>query len=360
MKIKMKKKNIIILAASILALCVFSGFSYYFYYGSICERTRHAFDFGSGAMKMKSAIVDVCKNRIIQVLANTSKYTQFEKCSVTDEAGNRVIPEDCVNRAKIAFSELQKDFNVSCNKDECAGIATAWARRTDNADSILDVFRKSGINLKKISQEQEGSISYYSVLYGNNIHDTDENDIIVWDIGGASFQFSTLDEDGKLYTYKGPYGISNFEREIRERYNVLDASYSPYISGKALAHAMLDASKNIGEKLALDKVLGKKLKSDRVMVFAVGGPMSQGFNKQMYVPSNVYKTEIERKAIEFQDKTFDNIRNMYPLLPPEYVKSAQAASILVYGIMNGAGIERMQILDSAMTDYILVADEFYK
>jgi exopolyphosphatase/guanosine-5'-triphosphate,3'-diphosphate pyrophosphatase len=352
---KKRHKFFLIKIITILILSV-SFFAHHYFYREFCLEDRYAFDFGSGAIKAKAVSFDTCSNKIHKVFAQYDKPVKFANCMVKKESGHGFeINRQCIQQAMIEFNNFEDELHISCQKDKCAGVATAWARKADNVDIIIDSLRAIGVKIKVLSQEEEGLYGFYSVVKSRTTSDTDVQDIIVWDIGGGSFQLATLDENNKLHVYHGPHGVESFERELRLVKNLPHTDKSPFFVSTELDDALNYAYEKYGKPVTLDPVIYKKLATNKnIKVYGIGGPMTKGFKKQMYIPATMKQDDLVRTAKIFEHKTPEEIKNRYfPEVPGHYTASAQISCILVHGVMKGAGIKTVEILDNTLSEYVL-------
>src|SRR5262249_53971808 len=61
-----------------------------------------------------------------------------------------------------------------------------------------------------------GELGMKAVIANPACPPPDINEVIVWDIGGGSFQMSYMNELGGIKVYNGAFGASNFAQKIHE------------------------------------------------------------------------------------------------------------------------------------------------
>ena len=356
-----RKRKFILIKIIIIFFIIFSFLAQYFLYHKFCLETRYAFDFGSGAIKSKAVEFDVCINKTHKVFGQFDKPIKFINCLKLDDNRVYFIDEKCLNRATIEFNNFEEEYNISCKKSKCAGVATAWARKASNVKTIIDALAKQGVQMKILSQHDEGIYAFNAVIKSGEIDNIDSKDVIVWDIGGGSFQLSMLDENNKVYVYHGAHGIESFEKEIRNVLHNNLYNHSPFFSNEALKIAMNYAYEKYGHPILQDKVILKKFKDNpKVKIYAIGGPMTKGLKKQMYVPKTATLENLYKTAKIFEDRSEGDVYwNSFPELPIHYVKSAQISLILIHGIMKGIGVNQINILDTSISDYVMYEKELW-
>lgn len=325
----------------------------------ICTEKRFAFDIGSGAIKAKAALVNHCKGILVENLGNYVVHNKFVNCLIKSN-GTNDISVDCFNRGLAAIDDIEHHYGIKCGKAKCAGVATAWARKATNGDKIIQGFHERHVNVDIVTQEQEGEIAFKAARSHKEVQRNNENNIIIWDIGASSFQLTTLDNDGKFHVYNGPFGIETYEHVLRSKYGVYQSDEMPYFTASQLQDAFATASEEVGKAVLDDPIIAEKLKDPKVKVFAMGRPMHSGLKIDLNLPENLQEDLLIAVANKFAGKTPEEMKAMYSNLPDHFINSAQASIILIYGIMHGAGIKEINILDSTMNDYVLTEPKFWE
>ncbi len=343
-----------------LVLLVFTGLIVFYLISShVCTEKRYSFDIGSGSIKAKAALVNHCKGVLVENLGNYVVHNKFVNCLINSNGTNN-ISVDCFNKGLAAVDDIEHHYGIKCSEEKCAGVATAWARQATNSDNIIQGFRDKHINVEIVSQEQEGEIAFKSARAHKDVKRVSEKNIIVWDIGAGSFQLTTLDDEGKLHVYHGATGIETYEQVIRSKYKIHQSDELPYLTDAQLKEALETASKDVGNLVLNDPVIAKKLMDPKVKVFTMGRPMYWGLKIDLELPANLNKEKLVDTALKFSGKTADEMKTLYHNLPDHFIYSAQASLVVIYGIMNGAGIKEINILDSTMNDYVLTEPKFWQ
>jgi hypothetical protein len=100
------------------------------------------------------------------------------------------------------YIQISTDLGVT----SIQAIATEVFRKCGNGSTYIQLVKQLGIEVRIITQELEAELGFCSVLsaYGS----TEEN-AVVWDSGGASFQITSKDPTSSdLRVYKGGLGTS--------------------------------------------------------------------------------------------------------------------------------------------------------
>ena len=343
----------IFISLLLIAIAPLSYYAFLYNKEHSCNELRYSFDIGTGAMKSRVALVDKCTNKIVKVFAKSERPTRFEQCMVLNAKGENEITEECMKRVISEFKQIENDFNMSCLTEKCAGVATAWARKAANSDKMIDMFKENGLHLKKIPQETEGVFSFEAVRNSHLLDNIDDQKLVVWDIGGGSFQFTTLDKDGKVHVHNGPHGIESFEKEIRRVFNLPGNDDHPFFSNELLDKVINYAATSYGKPTHDDALIATKLQDPEVVIVAVGGPFVKGFKEQMDMPQDLTVEDISHVLMTFENKTPSEVALQYPKLPESYRVTVQSSLILIKGIMIGAEINKVKILPVGLSDYVL-------
>ncbi len=357
-----RRRKFVLIKFVILFVIIFSFLAHHYFYHEFCIETRYAFDFGSGAIKSKAVEFNVCTNKIHRIFGQFDKPIKFIHCLVPSGNGTHHVDEKCINRALIEFNNFESEYNISCHKNKCAGVATAWARKADNVDLIIKSLERNGVTMKVLSQSDEGLYGFNAVLNSPDVSGLDPQNVVVWDLGGGSFQLTMLDDTGKIHVYHGPHGVESFERELRKEFNLPSDKPMPFFAGEELEKALEYAYEKYGRAILEDKVIAAKLKNNpKVQVYGIGNPLTKGIKKQMYVPQHATLEDLKNTALIFENRNADDVYwNSFPELPLHYVKSAQISLILIHGIMQGLGVKKIDIIDTTLADYLLYEKDLWR
>lgn len=168
---------------------------------------RTAIDFGSGALKMQTALVDPSEGRIIgkPVLV---KYLTLSLTEHVAAQGGR-ISEEMVQKILDILQNLKKEVQqVSVQagypSPQFRGVATAVFRKAENGMDLLRIFDEQlGLKFHMLSQDEEGKLGFLTAkaLYSDIL----ETSLLAWDSGNGSFQMTS--KEGVDHTvFQGPLG----------------------------------------------------------------------------------------------------------------------------------------------------------
>ncbi len=326
-----------------------------FGFANDCIENRYSFDVGSGAIKTTGNKVDKCKGEILEKLGEHNVHIKYESC-MQNKDDRLVISQACIAQTREAIQDIEKAYDMDCASTNCAGVATAWARKASNSSDLLKLFKAEKIDIEVLPQEDEGKLGFYTAKTHLAAKNTMNENMVVWDLGGGSFQLSALGDDGDIHVYNGMYGVESFDRLIRKTF-MQDGMV--YFDKERLDKAIDYTVKRIGNKVRKDQVVRNKVQSKDVVVFAIGRPMYRGIRETLNFEEVVTKEQIYNAALTFSGKSVDEVQKMYPILPDHYIKQSQPALILIYSIMEGLGVDQIHILNAKASDYISIDERYW-
>lgn len=295
------------------------------------EQIRAAFDVGSGQTKMTVAVVDEATGRPTQVLFAEETVVLLGHDFKKNKNGllsDTILSE--LEQVLIHYRGIATDLGAQ----EMAGVATAVFRESKNgADFIQKANWELGINLKLISQSEEGRLGFLTAVASSG---KKSNEVIAWDSGGASFQITTEGDEG-LVVYEGPWGASKVLAAIAEK-----------VQGKDFSKVQTANPATLSDAIALQQIvretlrpapaqLQTQLQNPAAEVIAIGGPYSPFKIASLATGRETFTKEQIWKAINaLVDRTdLDLVR--FP--EPEMVIPRL---VLVYTVMDHFGIVKVR------------------
>ena len=133
--------------------------------------------------------------------------------AVADRAEITRMGEGLSNGGSVAPAALERTIEVIAGMAEeakragaiaTAAVGTAWLRATRDSDEVLrTILARTGVRIEEISGEEEARLAYAGVSLGLA---TDGGDVVVFDTGGGSTQF-TFGRGGQVaQRYSVPLG----------------------------------------------------------------------------------------------------------------------------------------------------------
>lgn len=181
---------------------------------------RAAFDIGSGATKLTVADVDTVSGTILKTY-----FSEERPCSFgTDwlKSSDNCLSE-LIQGKGIETLTVFKDICITHQTQQYSAIATEVFRKAKNGHIFLDkVSKLLDIPIQLVSQEIEAELGYATgiALYQNHWEqtiDSSDSTCIVWDSGGASFQFTAKNAvNNSLEFYVGAFGSGVVTRLLIE------------------------------------------------------------------------------------------------------------------------------------------------
>jgi len=314
------------------------------------ERIRAALDLGSGQTKMAIAVVDEETGYPLQILFGEERALLLGhdlKHSSTGHLSAHIIAE--LEHILIDYQQIALQFGV----EEFAGAATAVFRESKNgANVISDIQSNLGINLRLITQEQEGNIGFLSAVAASN---KKSHEVIAWDSGGASFQI-TAKNGSDLEVYKGQWGASKVVAAMIEQVQGLEFNQTQ--TPNLVTIEDVKALQTIIQKslAPLPKILQEKLNDSNVDIVAIGGPFSAfkmaviATGSEMFTKAQVWEAINGLVGIPYEELSrFPEPEMLLPRLT------------LIYAVMDQFGFEAVHYHETiGSTPGIFITPEFWE
>lgn len=301
-----------------------------------CDKRVGALDIGSGSTKLKVALVDTCKKKIIKTMLERQLPVGYKDdlSKSTDQA----ITSQTIKIGENALLELVSAAR-KLKAETIVGVATSAFRKAKNGNEIIQKYNKKfKIRLKIISQEEEARIGFLAVSSNENM---DKNKIIVWDIGGGSMQISSL-QGNKLSIYQGGMASVSFKNAIIEKISnkkVLE-TLSPNPIGQ------VNLAKAIGLSLQYGKEVDTVFDLSKTVV-GIGGVHYHSVWRQLGQKGEFYDQAMLQSILNKKVTKSDSE------LGGDYAATDVSNIILVLGFMQALGIQKVYPLKINLTDGVL-------
>ena len=307
-----------------------------------CIRERGALDIGSGSTKFTLAKVNLCENKIVQILEKKQFPLKFKEHL---SYNNGVLKEEIYQQATNELTTYFK--NIPLEKKYIKAVATEVFRQAMNGEEFVSRLSQSlGIEIHLISQEEEALLGFKGaqVVTGKKA-----SEIVVWDIGGGSMQM-TSSHLGGYHFYKGKLASVSLKNEVLKWKGKKRGSPNPlgqYLGQKALYHSAHYAKENVPSliKEAIEK--GKE-------VIGVGGVHYYSIREQLNLydntPYSYYQLEQALdKRVYFHDQQFNG-----------HYKETEATNIaLVLGHMKELNIRTVLPVKVDLATGLLFTERFW-
>lgn len=170
-------------------------------------------------MKNKYAVIDVGTNNILFLIASLSKnklnilHRDSNISALGKNMKNRFLTESAITRTKVI---LKKDINYAkLFTDNVIVVGTSCSREAKNIDILKNWLKKKfDLNYNIISGEQE---AYFNGLANLREFNKFEN-ILMFDVGGGSTEFTFLKNGSIISNQSVNLGIRRLENSYRNNY----------------------------------------------------------------------------------------------------------------------------------------------
>lgn len=170
---------------------------------------RAAFDFGSGKIKVQVADVDTTSQQILTTLYSEAIIVRLSE-DLAHQSDGKFSQAIMVQAVEVA--RTLKQAAVKFGAEEFCGVATEAYRVALNGQDLVNLYlNELSIPAKIISQDAEGKFGFLALLQETKLNPAQT---ICWDIGGGSFQITYLNKEGRLQSYKGPFGRASIKNAI--------------------------------------------------------------------------------------------------------------------------------------------------
>lgn len=306
--------------------------------------TRAGLDIGSGSTKITVATIDPKTEQIIKILYQNAVDMELRKdlSKSSDKTLSPAIETQLIDVIQKMQNEV-REFNPH----EYVGVATSVFRTAKNGPEFLARVKKAtGVAMKIISQEEEGSIGFAT---GAAVSHEDPKDIIVWDSGAGSFQLSTL-VDNKVDVYGAEFAfVPAVETLFKLRNQPVDMSIScnPISQNEALE--LIDRIKG---KLPADNQWTQK--NDKKVV-AIGDVKSIfAYTQKATGKFTFSKGDVLEAILNLSGKT-DQELSHFPA-PHKVI----IALCLVYAVMDHCGFEHVsKYVTNGNCEGLLVSPQYW-
>lgn len=304
---------------------------------------RIGLDVGSGSTKAKGVVFDSYRSSIDKELKSLNVPMGYQK-HISQSAGGHTLSEEAQVEGMQKLLDIINSFKHNgIDTIKCAGIATAWARNAYNSSDYTDLLDKFGMHIKTISQKEEGEIGY-KVAESKLMSANDNAELVVLDIGGGSFQL-THQGSYDLDVFNGPYGSSNFSKEIRDHVG----NHNSFLSTDEVS---------LAREYAKEHVNFDKVGNDDVKVAGIGQFLNLGI-KGLLDKEYVTLTDVKDLISSFSDMTFSEANAQFPKIGSEFMLAEHTNLILLEAIMEAEQVDTIHFVDAKSVDYVMLTESFW-
>jgi exopolyphosphatase / guanosine-5'-triphosphate,3'-diphosphate pyrophosphatase len=310
---------------------------------------RAAIDIGSGATKLKVAEINLKTHKIEKVLVNESFAVQYQEA--LEKSTTHTFDAEVM---KVGLEALKKSQEIAQKHQagKVIAVATASFRKAANVDDFIDqIYRETGIEVHVIDQQLEGILGFEATAAQCN---TDPKNIIVWDIGGGSFQFSTLDEKENIVVYRGLDASIPFKNHVIESIKKEDPNF--ITTPNPLSRGQVKDAESYAQSISkkVDRLFKNKISNPRTKVVGIGNIFAYGIYPLVGKKAVFTQQELNKQVHGLRGKTDKDLGE------GAYVNVAVTNPILVLGFMETLKIRQVDILDVNNADGALLYASFWE
>lgn len=309
---------------------------------------RAAIDIGSGATKLRVAEVDLKTQKIVKILNSQNFTVPYQEQLANDKEGN-FNPQ--VMQQGIDSLHEAKKIAQSYQSENIIAVATAAFRKAKNADDyISQIKQETGIDVNIIDQHLEGELAFKAVVSQFGI---EPSKLIVWDIGGGSYQLTTVNHQGKYDIFRGHDASIPFRNLVIEKIKKQNPQFvsspNPH-TAEELLHAQLHA---IRLTKKIDTLFKEKIQSPEVQIVGVGNILGMQVPR-MVKDDTVTLDQMIGAVANLVDKTDADVGG------GDFANVYVTNSILVLGLMEGLNMQKVQLADINPADGAFFHTPFWK
>ncbi len=356
---------------------------------------RCAFDIGSGATKLKVAKVHTGYQtkkilleskqdgdgfeRAIAFAANYDKITGIFLPTIQTE-GIRTLNAMLV-QAKTELKKLGVKSDMQCIGVATAIFREALAKNPHATKKLLkDIEAQTKIKISIISQHEEALLGYYGAQFALQKTNINPENILMWDVGGASMQFAAHENTNDKDIYFGGQQASEPTLQMALSLKSLPPqTKSPNPIGKT--HAQKIEKKLESEALKVGKHIREKIKKPETIVVGVGPLHRYSIQGQSRNGQNSYSLSDVKKAlderIDLSDQALVEFNEFGKVLSKaareklddkskkKLVKKAKYARtdvinlLLIYSYMKSLNIKKVRTSKVNLSEGALVSPKYW-
>ncbi len=306
-----------------------------------CLEVRAAYDIGSGATKTVEALVNICDNKIVEVLDQKDYPILYRKD--LEFSQNGAFSERIKADGIASLRNAKKKYSKA--KQHCAVATAAFRSAKDGQHFASQIHDNLGLPVEVLSQLEEGVIAYYGAL-SQGI--SQQPSPIVWDIGGGSMQLTFQDSNGNFQMQGNEIASQPFLslvlKEISNKATI-DSSPNP-INSYQIRSAIQLAKKHLMMEKPKSEAIQNKLAQGSPVV-GVGSIHNLVIQHMCNLVTqqdghSCTKQELYKVITFCAGKTDEELLPLMKTQNREFVKSYVTNMILVYAQMDLLGIDKIQ------------------
>ena len=309
---------------------------------------RAAIEIGMGGPKLLVAEVDPQTNKIIRVLRTQKYFIDFYRD--ISESPDHQLSGEAMAQGLTAFRnaiERAKGFQV----EGIVAIATEALRSAANGEQFAaEIQTVTGIPVYILDQNLEGKLAFQAVLANM---DMSGQDLVVWDVGGGSMQWTTLAPDGSYLVSCGRKGSGAFRdfiiRQIQHQNGEVGTP------NPMSAEDILGAEAHVADlSREIDRIFHEKLRNPATAVVGVGSVFGYGIRSTIGNRDLFGREELRQIVQAFMGKSDEDVGG------GEFASVEVSNAIFVHGFMQNLDIQRVRIVNVNNSDGAILYEPFWE
>jgi len=309
-----------------------------------CEDVRAAMDVGSGSTKIKVAVVDTCRLKILKVIKEDHVAIAFKENVGTDSKLPAVFIKEASEKIMSLADQAVRN-GVPVN--QIAVVATQAARDADNIGELKSLLSSRNLSFTVITQQEEAQLGHQSAGLASQLN---LSEFTSFDIGGGSFQL--VNEDGPVKMVGGHLASVSFKNHVLTKIQNRTTAQSPNPIHDQHAATAIKYASDYASRMASVSIGGFEIKKK---VVGIGGVFGNSIRNQLRLAqSEPVKTEVLEREIPIL------IRRTQKELVGPFADTESTNLLLVLGLMKGLGIKEVHVFKANLTDGVLINSQFFR
>lgn len=331
---------------SLILLIVFFCGNFQAEAATLLER-RAAIDVGSGSTKLCIADVEPENNKILRIIHEESFPVPYQ--ASLEKSHDYTFDKQIREKGIETFKKIQ---NILTNHqvNRITAVATEAFRKATNAESYTkEIQEKTGLDIKIITQKQEGALAFFSALAASS---AEREKAVILDIGTGSFQFTTINKEDDVVVFMGNFGSIPFRNYIIDIIQEKDSD--EVASPNPMSDDDLKQADKFGRSLARKAfpIIKEKIIAADYKVVGIGRLFFHGIRP--LVSNDTFITRDQLRDFIYAFLYLSDAEQNDPFAPVNL-----SNVILVLSFMKALHIHEIEIVDTSTAQGILTQPSYW-
>lgn len=310
-----------------------------------CVENRAAIDIGSGATRIKVAKVDFCQMRLKEILFEKQEKMGYQEALQASKDGT--LNAQVITDGSEIVKKLHMESLPFKPKRIVATASAAFREAKNGQAAAEEISKNASVPVTVIDQDLEGRLGFLGAAQKSENH---LNHIAVWDVGAGSQQITVRKETGEIEVFKSPLASETFKTHIVQKIQRRGKAKSPNPISKTHKAAAVKYVKNQFANVPVE--WRTFLQDTKTEVIGIGGVHYYSVRQQ--VAADQYDRALLSSTLEKRLGLSDQE------VGGEYASTDVSNLILLDGVMDALGIEKVRAIKVDLSDGSLVYPEFWK